>query len=109
MSEKIHNFYPVVKKSDVLAKKHLPRKANDTLKVKPDIQQEVYPSAKEEYDFSLLKDFDLRCEYGPCIGITRLERWKRAKYHGLNPPIQVKEIIESHENDTSIWHEEDLY
>lgn len=40
MSEKIHNFYPVVKKSDVLAKKHLPRKTNDTLKVKPDIQQE---------------------------------------------------------------------
>ena len=28
-------------------------------------------------------------EYGPCIGMTRLERWERAKSLGLNPPTEV--------------------
>ena len=28
-------------------------------------------------------------KYGPCIGTTRIQRWKRAKALGLNPPIEV--------------------
>ena len=28
-------------------------------------------------------------EYGPCIGMTRLERWERAHALGLNPPTEV--------------------
>lgn len=31
--------------------------------------------------------------YGPCIGTTRMERWKRAKALGLNPPIEVCRFI----------------
>ena len=33
-------------------------------------------------------------------GITRLERWTRAQNHGLEPPPDVKKIIEEHTNDT---------
>jgi DNA polymerase delta subunit 4 len=27
-------------------------------------------------------------EYGPCVGVTRLERWERAAALGLNPPLE---------------------
>ena len=27
-------------------------------------------------------------EYGPCIGVTRMERWERAAALGLNPPVE---------------------
>jgi len=29
-------------------------------------------------------------KYGPCIGTTRMQRWKRAQALGLNPPIEVR-------------------
>lgn len=28
-------------------------------------------------------------EFGPCIGMTRLERWERAEAFGLSPPEEV--------------------
>ncbi|KAM7191344.1 DNA polymerase delta subunit 4 [Rhypophila sp. PSN 637] len=37
----------------------------------------------------VLRYFDVSSQYGPCIGITRLKRWKRAERLGLNPPIEV--------------------
>ena len=33
--------------------------------------------------------FDLSSQYGPSIGITRINRWKRAYRMGMNPPIEV--------------------
>lgn len=41
----------------------------------------------------ILRHFDLSSEYGPCIGITRLRRWKRARALSLNPPIEVLAVI----------------
>jgi len=43
----------------------------------------------------ILRTFDLSYQYGPCIGMTRLERWSRAETMGLNPPKEIKEILES--------------
>lgn len=40
-----------------------------------------------------LRAFDLNSKYGPCIGLTRLERWERAKNFGLDPPARVKEML----------------
>jgi hypothetical protein len=34
------------------------------------------------------------------LGISRLERWTRAQDYGLDPPAEVKKIIEEHDNDT---------
>jgi len=45
----------------------------------------------------ILRVFDLSYQYGPCVGVTRLERWERAKVLGLNPPTEVKEILLSKE------------
>jgi len=41
----------------------------------------------------ILRVFDLSYEYGPCIGVTRLERWERAQAMGLSPPEEVREIL----------------
>lgn len=37
----------------------------------------------------ILRHFDLSMQYGPAIGITRLNRWKRAHRMGFSPPIEV--------------------
>jgi len=41
----------------------------------------------------ILRVFDLSYQYGPCIGVSRLERWERASALGLNPPNEVHEIL----------------
>ncbi|KAL7280295.1 hypothetical protein ACG7TL_005208 [Trametes sanguinea] len=41
----------------------------------------------------ILRVFDLSYEYGPCVGMSRLDRWERAHALGLNPPLEVKEIL----------------
>ena len=32
-------------------------------------------------------------EYGPCVGVTRMERWERAAALGLNPPVEESPAI----------------
>jgi len=41
----------------------------------------------------ILRVFDDSYEYGPCVGVTRLERWERAQALGLHPPVEVQEIL----------------
>ncbi|CAG8460178.1 12932_t:CDS:2 [Ambispora leptoticha] len=41
----------------------------------------------------LLHAFDLTYKFGSCVGVTRLERWERAKRLGLNPPEEIKELL----------------
>ncbi|KAK3703571.1 hypothetical protein QZH41_006898 [Actinostola sp. cb2023] len=53
----------------------------------------------QEKNLQLLKEFDMTLEYGPCIGITRMERWERADKFGLHPPQIVKDIISKKLND----------
>ncbi|XP_073419500.1 DNA polymerase delta subunit 4 isoform X2 [Dendrobates tinctorius] len=46
-----------------------------------------------------LIQFDLDWRFGPCTGITRLERWQRADELGLAPSKNVKDILLAHHND----------
>lgn len=41
----------------------------------------------------ILRHFDLSGQYGSCIGITRLDRWKRANGLGLEPPLEVLAVL----------------
>ncbi|EAW06734.1 putative DNA polymerase delta subunit 4 [Aspergillus clavatus NRRL 1] len=41
----------------------------------------------------ILRHFDLSSQYGPCIGIARLKRWRRANMLKLNPPIEVLAVL----------------
>lgn len=46
-----------------------------------------------------LRQWDLAIRYGPCIGMTRLFRWERAKLLGLNPPQRIRDLVE----DEAVW------
>jgi len=48
---------------------------------------------------TILRVFDLTYEYGPCVGFTRMERWKRASKLGKNPPEIVRVILETGKED----------
>ncbi|GKT99430.1 dna polymerase delta subunit 4 [Fusarium langsethiae] len=41
----------------------------------------------------ILRYFDVSSQYGPCIGMPRMKRWKRAGRLGLNPPIEVLAVL----------------
>lgn len=62
--------------------------------------------AEEAVD-AILKSFDLDSRYGPCAGMTRLERWERADLLGLHPSQDVKRFIEAKgrgsSRDQCIW------
>ncbi|KAF9170556.1 hypothetical protein BGX21_009287 [Mortierella sp. AD011] len=40
-----------------------------------------------------LRQFDLATRYGPCLDLTRLERWERAFVLGLDPPQDIKDLL----------------
>ncbi|CAJ1935916.1 unnamed protein product [Sphenostylis stenocarpa] len=63
-----------------------PVKASTLAPIKAEIQDE-----KEK----LLRQFDLNMACGPCVGITRLERWERAQSLGLNPPLEIESLLKS--------------
>ncbi|XP_040293494.1 DNA polymerase delta subunit 4 [Bufo bufo] len=46
-----------------------------------------------------LIQFDLDWRFGPCTGITRLERWQRADELGLVPPKHIRDILLAHNTD----------
>ncbi|RUP47193.1 DNA polymerase delta, subunit 4-domain-containing protein [Jimgerdemannia flammicorona] len=49
---------------------------------------EIHQEHMKDSD-KLLRAFDLNYAYGPCVGLSRLERWERAKTLGLDPPGDV--------------------
>jgi len=54
----------------------------------------------------ILRVFDNTYDYGPCVGVTRLERWDRAKEMGLNPPDEIRDILMTQEglDDLTLVH-----
>lgn len=59
-----------------------------------------------------LKLFDLDTKYGPCIGLSRKQRWNRANRYGLAPPAKVRELLElldaNDERQHALWHNNPL-
>ncbi|RSH84606.1 uncharacterized protein EHS24_006130 [Apiotrichum porosum] len=50
----------------------------------------------------ILRVFDMTSKYGPCAGITRLDRWDRAKKLGLNPPEEIRKILVTQQGEDSV-------
>ncbi|KAJ3792174.1 DNA polymerase delta, subunit 4-domain-containing protein [Lentinula aff. detonsa] len=48
---------------------------------------------KENKIHDILRVFDLSYEYGPCYGVSRLDRWERAHAMGLSPPLEIRDIL----------------
>ncbi|KAL6601739.1 hypothetical protein ACP70R_044959 [Stipagrostis hirtigluma subsp. patula] len=40
-----------------------------------------------------LRQFDMDMKFGPCIGVTRLQRWERASAMGLQPPPHLRDLL----------------
>ncbi|TMW89146.1 hypothetical protein EJD97_017609 [Solanum chilense] len=64
----------------------------------PDLQADDYDENEE-----LLRQFDTNMTYGPCLGLSRLDRWERAKGFGLNPPTDVEPILRSKVRNECLW------
>ncbi|KAL1410218.1 hypothetical protein Q8F55_004223 [Vanrija albida] len=109
-------------------------KPEEVIKVADDVRESLDPNGKEWnklYDDAkramdtakpihsgpeitkvhhILRVFDMTSKYGPCVGMTRLERWERAKKWGLNPPDEVKAILLTQQGeDDSSYRESVLY
>ncbi|NWR64462.1 DPOD4 polymerase, partial [Bucorvus abyssinicus] len=52
----------------------------------------------------MLRRFDLSREYGPCTGITRLQRWERAQALGLSPPRPVLDALLQHPDNPDVTY-----
>ncbi|XP_069089038.1 DNA polymerase delta subunit 4 isoform X1 [Pleurodeles waltl] len=67
----------------------------------------VASTPNEELALERLRSFDLEWRYGPCTGITRLERWERAEFLGLQPPKAIRDLVLEHRDDprfvNSLW------
>eukprot|EP00954_Amorphochlora_amoebiformis_P007227 561155-Amorphochlora_amoeboformis.AAC.1 len=62
------------------------------------------PSLTHSAQEKELLRFDMNADYGPCIGISRRDRWQRAKKHGLNPPLHIKDYLDmGHCNENAAW------
>ncbi|XP_019438907.1 PREDICTED: DNA polymerase delta subunit 4-like [Lupinus angustifolius] len=58
--------------------------------------------AKYDPKEEILMKFDMDMTYGPCVGMTRQERWKRAQNMGLNPPKEIESFLKSDIKDIKI-------
>lgn len=56
-------------------------------------------------DEATLRGFDLTSAYGPALGLTRLERWDRARAYGLDPPTAVLEALQRRGSAKAKWRE----
>jgi len=61
---------------------------------------------EESKVYKMLRVFDNTYDFGPCVGLTRMERWERAEAMGLNPPPEVRDILltEQGRTDPQIIH-----
>ncbi|KAM8841805.1 DNA polymerase delta subunit 4 isoform 1-T1 [Synchiropus picturatus] len=67
---------------------------------------EAHQEVREE-ELQKLRQFDLDWRFGPCTGISRLQRWERAQLHGLSPPEEIRYLLlQTHtdpEYSQSLW------
>jgi DNA polymerase delta subunit 4 len=46
---------------------------------------------------TIMRNFDLTPKFGPCVGISRLDRYRRAEKMGMKPPVEVLRVLETEE------------
>ncbi|XP_074130882.1 DNA polymerase delta subunit 4 [Sminthopsis crassicaudata] len=71
-------------------------------------EEESLAPLEDKVHLEILRQFDLDRHFGPCTGITRLQRWERAEQLGLAPPREVLKALWAHPGDPqyqcSLWH-----
>ncbi|KAL2044348.1 hypothetical protein N7G274_003053 [Stereocaulon virgatum] len=81
---------PVEEKAKKIPEAQIRRywKAKEDERIAPRVHQQGL-SLNEK----ILRHFDLSSQYGPCVGIPRMRRWKRAEGLGLKPPVEVLAVL----------------
>ena len=62
-------------------------------KKKESVKKDRVDTSNPEQVEKVLRSFDLNSKYGPCIGMTRMERWERAHNLGLCPPEDIRTLL----------------
>ncbi|XP_068607304.1 DNA polymerase delta subunit 4 isoform X2 [Brachionichthys hirsutus] len=70
----------------------------------PPQQKEAEGQTARQEGLEKLRHFDLDWRFGPCTGISRLDRWERAKGHGLNPPGEIRDLLLHTQADPEYSH-----
>ena len=60
----------------------------------PQVKPQLRPQKLTENELPLLHRFDLNPSLGPCMSISRSQRWLRAHRLGKQPPREVMDVIE---------------
>nr|XP_057943131.1 DNA polymerase delta subunit 4 [Doryrhamphus excisus]XP_057943137.1 DNA polymerase delta subunit 4 [Doryrhamphus excisus] len=93
----ITDSFKVVKKARKVTKKD---------PIAPSVQNAETATCHHD-DEEKLRQFDLEWRWGPCTGISRLQRWERAKLHGLDPPEEIRDLLLQKQTDQeynlSLW------
>merc|ERR1712178_265637 len=84
-----------------IGKNYVSSERNRDVKEEKGYRSEVENENNEEFDDieEVLRTFDLDPKFGPCIGITRSERWHRASKLGLDPPSTILELLRATNSD----------
>ncbi len=98
MQTSLNNFFNKNKKKISLEDKFIRNKDHSNV-----IENKVNNKDEKERAEELLKCFDLDPKYGPCRGITRMKRYLNAVRLNLNPSIEVKNMIEKYDLNTSFY------
>ncbi|KAL3510191.1 hypothetical protein ACH5RR_029592 [Cinchona calisaya] len=63
----------------------------------PALMSHGSPDLEDDYDAKeeVLRQFDMNMAYGPCLGMSRLARWERAKALGMNPPKDIGHLLKA--------------
>ncbi|KAK1066589.1 hypothetical protein LTR33_011565 [Friedmanniomyces endolithicus] len=61
-------------------------------KESPRLAPRVHQEGMTVYE-KVLREWGMSGQFGPCIGIARLKRWKRANGLGLKPPVEVLAVL----------------
>ncbi|WVQ73798.1 hypothetical protein IAR50_003379 [Cryptococcus sp. DSM 104548] len=56
----------------------------------------------------ILRVFDMTTKYGPGVGISRLQRWERAKQWGLDPPDEIRAILTTQQGEDDASYRENV-
>ena len=53
-----------------------------------------------------LREWDMNARFGPCMSMSRLERWNRAQRLEMDPPVFIHNVLQAFPElkDKSIWH-----
>nr|XP_054607816.1 DNA polymerase delta subunit 4-like isoform X2 [Nothobranchius furzeri] len=104
----ITNSFKVVKKTRRGGKQNKSPTPPPAPSPPPERGDDVFKTTREE-ELQKLRQFDLDWRFGPCTGISRLQRWDRAQLHGLEPPEEIRYLLLQTHTDAeyrrSLWRD----